>query len=440
MSAGAKAGPQESRGTDQEMLDQLQRQAFHYFLGEGNPENGLVRDKTQEGWPSSIAAVGLALAAYPVAVERGLLPREQARARTLATLSFFFGSPQSTAPDAIGYRGFYYHFLDMKTGRRVWNCELSTMDSALLIAAVLTAAAYFDEDEKTEAEIRHTADALYRRVDWEWATNGGPTMSHGWTPETGFLSCRWEGYNEALILYALALGSPTHSIPAASYGAWASTYEWKKIYGIELLYAGSLFIHQLSHVWIDFRGIQDDFMARFGLDYFENSRRATLVQREYAVQNPMAFEHYGRDCWGITASDGPGPATLRVGGRERQFFGYCARGAPFGPDDGTVSPWAVVTSLPFAPEIVLPTTRYFIEEVRLKDRQTYGFEASFNGTYPEKSDSEFGWVSPWIFGLNEGPVVLMIENVRTELVWRLMRTCRYLAEGLRRAGFRGGWL
>jgi hypothetical protein len=422
------------------MVDQLEREAFQYFVAEVNPENGLVRDKTQAGSPSSIAAVGLALTAYPVAVERGFLSREQARARTLTTLSFFFGSPQSSAPDATGYRGFYYHFLDMESGRRVWDCELSTMDSALFIAGALTAAAYFDEDEKTETEIRNTADALYRRVDWEWATNGGPTMSHGWTPETGFLACRWEGYSEALILYALALGSPTHPIPAQSYSAWASTYEWKKIYGVELLYAGALFIHQLSHVWIDFRGIQDDFMARYGLDYFENSRRATLVQQEYAVHNPNGFKHYGRDCWGITASDGPGPATFDVDGVERLFFGYCGRGAPFGQDDGTVSPWAVVTSLPFAPEIVLPTTRYFIDEVRLKDRHIYGFEASFNATYPEKSDSEFGWVSPWIFGLNQGPIILMIENVRTELVWRLMRTCRYLADGLRRAGFRGGWL
>lgn len=215
---------------------------------------------------------------------------------------------------------------------------------------------------------------------------------------------------------------------------------WRNIYGIDLFHAGPLFIHQLSHAWIDFRGIQDDFVRERGIDYFENSRRATLVQREYAIRNPGGFQHYGKNCWGITASDGPGPATLSVDGVERHFYGYLARGVPFGPDDGTVSPWAVVASLPFAPEIVLPTTRYFIEEIGLKQRHIYGFEASFNATYPERTDSEFGWVSPWIFGLNQGPMVMMIENVRNEMVWNLMRRCPYVADGLRRAGFRGGWL
>ena len=435
--AGAPAAP---GGTDQEMLDRLQKETFQYFLEEANPENGLVRDRTQPGSPASIAALGLALTAYPIGVERGYCTRAEAIARTLATLKFLRSSPQGRAADATGYRGFYYHFLDMETGRRVWNCELSTVDTALLIAGALAAAQYFDRDEETEAEIRKITDVLYRRIDWAWALNGGPTLTHGWRPETGFLPYRWEGYDEALILYILALGSATHPIPPECYRAWETTYAWKKIYKIELLYAGPLFTHQLSHVWIDFRGIQDDFMVEHGLDYFENSRRASLVQREYAIRNPKEFRHYGRDCWGLTASDGPGPATMTVDGVERQFYGYLARGAPFGPDDGTISPWAVVTSLPFTPELVLTTTRYFIEEVGLKERQTYGFEASFNGTYPEKSVSPFGWVSPWILGLNQGPMVAMIENAGTGLVWRLMRSSPYVVAGLRRAGFRGGWL
>jgi hypothetical protein len=426
--------------SDLEMLDMLQRETFAYFQAEGNPVNGLVRDKTEPGWPASIAVQGLAFTAYAVGVERGFWTREEAVERTLASLRFFRASPQGPEPDATGYHGFYYHFLDMETGRRVWRSELSTVDTGFLLAGALAAAAYFDRDDEKETEIRETADFLYRRVDWAWALNGGATLSHGWRPETGFLLYRWEGYDEALVLYALALGSPTHPIPPECYRAWGATYEWKTIYGHDLFYAGPLFIHQLSHAWIDFRGIQDDFVREHGLDYFENSRRATLVQQEHAIRNPGQFQHYGRDCWGITASDGPGPATLVVDGVERQFYGYLARGAPFGPDDGTISPWAVVTSLPFSPEIVLPTTRYFIEEIRLKDRQEYGFEASFNATYPEKTNSEFGWVSPWIFGLNQGPMVIMIENFRTEMIWKLMQGCRYLADGLRRAGFRGGWL
>jgi hypothetical protein len=422
------------------MLDLLQRETFSYFPAEVNPANGLVCDKTAPDFPSNIAVQGLAFAAYAVGVQRGFWTREEAVERTLVSLRFFRDSPQGPEPDATGYRGFYYHFLDMKTGRRVWNCELSTIDTAFLIAGALTASQFFVGENAKEAEIRQIADALYRRVDWAWALNGGPTLTHGWRPETGFLPYRWEGYDEALILYVLALGSPTHPIPQECYRAWGSTYEWKNIYGMECLYAGPLFVHQLSHAWIDFRGIQDDFVREHGIDYFENSRRATLVQREYAIRNPAGFKHYGASCWGITASDGPGPATLIVDGIERIFYGYIARGAPFGPDDGTISPWAVVASLPFAPEIVLPTTRYFIEEIRLKDRHAYGFEASFNATYPVKQDSEFGWVSPWIFGLNQGPIVMMIENVRNEMVWRLTRGCSYVADGLRGAGFRGGWL
>ena len=186
-------------------------------------------------------------------------------------------------------------------------------------------------------------------------------MTHGWKPESGFLQYRWEGYDEALVLYILGLGSPTYPLPTESYSAWASTYEWKQIHGQELLYGGSLFVHQYSHMWIDFRGIQDVFMRGKGSDYFENSRRATYVQQQYAVHNPLAFSGYGQYFWGLTASDGPGWTVRQVGGVERPFFDYVARGVPDGPDDGMIAPWAVVASLPFAPEIVLPTVLHFRE-------------------------------------------------------------------------------
>lgn len=424
---------------DDTMLDSLQRDTFEYFLHEDNPANGLIADKTRPGWPASIAAVGLALAAYPIGVERGFCTRDEATKKTLTALRFFRNSPQGTEADATGYKGFYYHFLDMKTGRRAWTCELSTIDSAFLLAGILTAAEYFSHALEAEQEIRRLAKELYARADWQWAQNGGATVTHGWKPETGFLPFRWEGYDEALLLYILGLGSPTHPLAAESYPAWASSYEWKNTYDTEFLYAGPLFIHQLSHVWMDCRGIQDDVMRQRGLDYFENSRRATYVQQQYAIHNPLGFEGYSENCWGITASDGPGFRTTKIKGVERRFFDYVARGAPFGPDDGTLAPWAVVASLPFAPEIVLRAIRYFLD-IHLRENNRYGFKATFNPTYPGQPGSKFGWISKWHYGLNQGPIVLMIENYRSGLLWRLMRACPYVVRGLQRAGFAGGWL
>ncbi len=419
------------------MLQHLQCASFDYFRNEVNLQNGLIADKTKPGSPSSIAAIGLGLSVYIVAVERGYLSRTEAVERTLTLLRFLASSPQGPEADATGYKGFYYHFLDMQTGRRAWQCELSTVDTAILMAGILTVASYFE----SEAEIRELADTLYRRVDWQWALNGGASICHGWKPESGFLPCRWDtGYSEAHILYLLALGSPTFPIAPNAYSEWISTFEWKEIYGIEHLYAGPLFIHQMSQIWLDFRGIHDDFNRTWGIDYFENSRRATYVQQQYAIANPMGFAHYHQYGWGFTASDGPGPAVLDVNGIQRVFFDYVARGAPFGPDDGTVSPWAVVASLPFAPEIVVGTIRHAIERFKLKGRSPYGFDASFNPTYPETARNPHGWVSPWIFGLNHGPMILMIENYQSELIWNTVRKCSYIAAGLLRAGFRGGWL
>lgn len=425
--------------TDSE-LESLQRDTFNYFLRWTNPENGLVLDKNAPDWPASIAATGFALAVYPVAVERGFISREAAVKVILTTLRFFWNSSQSSEPDSTGYRGFYYHFLDMHTGRRAWHSELSTVDSAILLAGVLTAGAYFGADTAEEGQVRAIADALYQRADWPWAQNGGATVTHGWTPESGFLRWRWQGYDEALVLYILGLGSPTHPLPESSYTAWASTYEWKHSYGYEYLYAGPLFTHQISHVWIDFRGIQDAFMRDRGIDYFENTRRATFVQQRYAIENPKQFEGYGKDCWGITASDGPGPANILAHGRQRQFFDYLARGVPDGPDDGTIAPWAVVASLPFAPEIVLPAIDYLVNKLDLKTGNSCGFKATFNPTYPDKHDNPHGWVSRWHYGINQGPINPMIENYRTGLLWRLMKSCPYVVNGLRRAGFSGGWL
>ena len=420
------------------MLDAIQRDALSYFLHETNRTNGLVIDKTCANWPASIAAVGVGLTSYPVGVERGLLPRAEAAERTLTTLRFFWRSKQGPEPDATGHKGFYYHFLDLQTGARARQCELSTVDSALLLAGMLTAAAYFDGDALAEREIRDLADRLYARVDWRWAQNGGATVTHGWKPESGFLPFRWEGFDEALLLYVLGLGSPTHPLSSDSYPAWASTYQWRTVYEIPFLYAGSLFTHQLSHVWIDFRGIQDAFMREHGIDYFENTRRATLAQQQHGIRNPGGFAHYGELCWGLTASDGPGEVTLTIDGIERQFFDYLARAVPDGPDDGTIAPWAVIASLPFAPEIVLPTVADF-RQWQVGGVHRYGFKATFNPTFPVPGIPN-GWVSPWHFGINEGPIVVMIDNYASGLVWQLLRGCPYIVAGLRAAGFTGGWL
>jgi hypothetical protein len=423
----------------EKLLTDLQSDAFNYFVREVNLDNGLVVDCTKGGWPSSIAAVGMALSAYPVGVERNFMSREEAIERTLRKLRFFAGSEQSTNADATGYKGFYYHFLDMQTGKRGWECEVSTIDSTFLFAGMLTAAAYFDRDSEEENEIRRLADELYRRADWQWATGGGATLSHGWRPESGFLKDRWDGYDEGLLADVLALGSPTFALPPESYDADVAAYEWKKIFDYEYLFAAPLFEHQFSHLWIDFRGIKDQFMRDHDSDYFENSRRATYAQREYAKRNPKGFKGYSEVCWGLTACEGPGPQELTVDGVERVFFDYVARGIPDGPDDGTLAPWAVVASLPFAPEIVLPTLEHF-NELEMGVDHPYGLEATFNPTFPDDKGRDCGWVSPWHFGINQGPIVLMIENYQTDLIWRLMRSCPYIVEGLRRAGFSGGWL
>ena len=180
-------------------------------------------------------------------------------------------------------------------------------------------------------------------------------------------------------------------------------------------------------------------MREKGIDYFENSRRATLVQQQYAMRNPGGWKHYGEYCWGITASDGPGPVSILVEGVKRKFFDYVGRGVPFCPDDGTIAPWAVAASLPFAPEIVLPTLRH-LTELHLREKNRYGFKATFNPTFPVKDGEPCGWVSQWHFGLNQGPIVLMIENYRNGFLWQLMRRCPYVIQGLRRAGFTNGWL
>jgi hypothetical protein len=422
---------------DDDLLDRFQRAAFDYFVEQFNSENGLVADTSRAEAPASIAVVGFALSCYPVGVERGWMARADAAARTLVTLRFFCDSRQSEQPDATGYKGFYYHFLDMKTGRRVWKSELSLIDTTLLLAGVLTASVYFNADTPEETEIRGRADAIYRRIDWQWARGGAATARQGWKPECGFLHYGWDGYDEATILYVLGLASPSHPLPSESFTAWTATYQWENIYGYEFLYAGPLFIHQFSHAWIDFDGIRDRFMRDKDSDYFASSRRAVDVQREYARRNPYEFSGYGEDCWGLTACDGPGFRKLKIDGKNRHFIGYGARGVPYGPDDGTIGPSAALASIPFAPELALRALRHFCAHYPDMFRCSR-MPGGFNPTLP--GDGPSGWISRDCFGLDQGIIVLMIENYRSGLIWQLMRRCPYIQTGLRRAGFTGGWL
>lgn len=430
-----------SQSQDNEMLSVLQRRTFTYFLKEMNGKTGLIADKTQPGSPASIAATGLGISCYIAGIERDLITRSEAIKRTLKVLKFLHTSHQGTEVDATGYNGFYYHFLDMQTGKRAWKSELSTIDTAILLAGVLTARYYYTGENKSEIEIRKYADELYDRVDWQWALNGKDSISHGWKPETGFLRARWNmKYSEAHLIYILALGSPTFPINPSTYKKWISTFEWKKLYDIEYIYAGPLFIHQMSQIWLDCKDIYDDYNREVGIDYFENSRRATQVQQLYAIENPLNFPHYGKNGWGITASEGPGPATRTVDGVKRKFYDYKARGVPFGPDDGTISPWAVVSSLPFLPKVILSTMRHAIGELDYDEHHDYGFDASYNLSFRDKKDKSKNWISEWQFGLNQGPIILMIENYKSGLIWNIFKRSPHIINGLQKAGFSGGWL
>jgi hypothetical protein len=439
----ACATPQTVHSRWDPFLDTLQHRTIAWFLHVTPASNGLTPDR----WPStshcSIAAVGFALTVYPIAVERGMLSRQESAKRVLTTLRFFFHAPQGPRSEGIsGYRGFFYHFLAVKDGTRAWSSELSTIDTALLMAGALFCQSYFDGDSKTEHAIRQVADSLYRRVDWTWSAQGRPGVMLGWTPERNAERSSWHGYNEAMILNILALGSPTHPVSAAVWEYWTSTYVWATYYGKDFVSFGPLFGHQFSHCWIDFRGIQDGYMRLKGIDYFENSRRATYSQRSYGADNPNAFEGYSENVWGITPCDGPGDTTFLIDGRKRSFLGYAGRGVSFdwSLDDGTIAPTGAGGSVAFAPEICIPCLK--VIRMRYGDRvfKKYGFIDAFNPTFVTDATGPEGWFDPDFLGIDQGPIAIMIENLRNGLVWSVMKRNPYVLAGLRRAGFSGGWL
>ncbi|MBN1825999.1 MAG: Tat pathway signal protein [Candidatus Eisenbacteria bacterium] len=431
-------------------LDTLEERTFLYFWETADPRTGLAPDRAPTRSFMSTAATGFALTAYPIGAERGYVTREAAAERVRTTLHFFLRAPRGTDPSACaGHRGFFYHFLDRETGCRFGEVELSTVDTALLLAGALFCRGYFDRDEPVEGEIRAATDSLYARVDWTWAQPRAPMIVHGWTPEAGFLPYDWRGYNEAMILYILALASPTHPVGADAYEAWLAGYRWGEFHGREQIGFAPLFGHQYTHVWIDFRGVQDRFTREKGIDYFENSRRAALSQRDYAVENPGGWIGYGELAWGLTACDGPVHGQWTIGGRERRFQTYWARGASFTEiqDDGTLCPSAAAASIAFAPDVVLPTLLAMRAEHGGRLFSDYGFLDSFNPTFVldvpvqhGRVHGAKGWYDTDYIGIDQGPILAMIENHRTGLVWSVMRRNPHILRGLRAAGFTGGWL
>lgn len=439
-------------------LDELERRSFQYFWDTADARTGLVPDRWPQPSFASVAAVGFGLSAYCIGAARGWVTREQARGRCLATLRFFHQAVQGPQAQGVsGYKGFFYHFLDIPSGHRHGRNELSTVDTALFLAGALHAQAFFTAADGAEREIRDLAQALYERVQWPWAQARGAAISHGWHPESGFIAYDWKGYNEALLVYLLALGSPTYPVGADAYEAWASTYpgSWGVAHdqahgqaqGQAHLRFASFFGHHFTHAWVDMQGLADAFLRSKGLDYFENTRRATLAQHAYALHNPEGWAGYGADLWGVTASDGPADVQRAFGGRMRQFRSYAGRGmgGAAAYDDGTIAPYGAGCSLPFAPELVLPGLEAMWRRPHATGR--YGFFAvnpSFSFADVALLHGRLvpgaGWVDTDFLGIEVGPLLLMLANHRDDQVWRVMRGQPWLLRGLQRAGFRGGWM
>jgi len=438
--------------TNEALLDSLQRTAFQYFWYQANPANGLIRDRSQWGSPCSIAAQGFGITAICIGIDHGWVTRETGRARIKLGLQTLWNGTQGSAAAGVnGYKGLFYHFLDINSGNRTWTCELSTIDTALLMAGVLDARQYFGTTDPEDMALCALADSLYQRVDWDFMRNGGPAIRMGWKPETGFNTFgNWIGYNEAMILYVIALGSDTHPCDPAACDGFRRGYRWGSFEGVEHLGFAPAFGHQFTQVWLDLRGLQDDFTRAHGIDYFENSRRASVAQRNYALANPGQWRGYGERLWGLSACDGPIWGDHVIDGRSRHFETYWARGASFTEvqDDGTICPDATAGAIAFAPDLVVPLLAAMRQDHGDRLFRQYGFVDALNPTFTRADvkvqhgwvDPEHGWYDVDYLGIGQGAIVTMIENWRTGLIWETLRDNPHIVRGLRRAGFSGGWL
>jgi len=394
--------------TDEELLDLIQRKAFEFFWNEADKETGLIKDRaknfgTDDYTVASIASTGFGLAGLAVGESRGWITHEQAYERALMTLRFFRDKMEHN-------HGFYYHFVDLKTGERMWESEISSIDTALFLAGALSIGSYFQN-----TEVQTIANELYRRVDFQWMlTDGGALpdellLSHGWKPETGFLPYRWDSYNELMILYQLAIGSPTHPIPASSWEAWArpmGTYAGYTTFAI-----GPLFTHQYSHIFIDFQNKRDNL----GYDYWSSSVNATKANRQFCIDKKGEYKTYSENVWGLTACDGPD--------------GYRAYGAPPGhiDQDGTVSPGAPAASIVFTPELSISALKHIYQTSGNQIWGRYGFSNAFN--------LDRDWYDKDVIGIDLGPILLMIENYRSGLIWEHFNKLPSIANAMKKVGF-----
>jgi hypothetical protein len=402
-------------------LDYVQQTSFDYFWYSANPANGLIPDRSPTSSACSIAAVGFGLTAIGIGVDHGWITRTQAVTRVLTTLNTFLNGPQGTnASGVIGYQGWFYHFLDMNTALRS-NSELSSIDTVLLLGGILYAKQYFNGTNADETSIRAAADAIFNGVNWTFFAQGTDQVAMGWQPGSGFSGFgNWVGYDEAMILYVLGLGTATNPLPATAWSKWTSGYIWGSVWGQTYVEFPSMYGHQYSHCWIDFRHIADTFMNSHNTTYFENARRAALSQVAYCSTAPHTA--YSSTVWGLTACDGPGFSP---------YAGYAFRGIPntliSAVDDGTIAPTAAGASMPFAPEYSVPTLQAFYTRFRFHIWTSYGFRDAFN--------IGAGWYDTDDLGIDEGPIVIMIENYRTQRVWQLFMQNAEVQRGLQRAGF-----
>lgn len=377
------------------LLDAVAHETFDYFWYEANPENGLIKDRSTPDSASSIAAVGFGLAAIPIGVDRGWITYEQGYERALTTLTTFAeGGVQ-------GEHGFFYHFVDMETGERVWSSEVSSIDSALFIAGALTAGQYF---EGTEVEA--LAQQLYEAMDWQWMMSNTNMVSMGWKPDIGFLSATWDHFDESMLLYVLAIGSPTHPVPPETWDRWERPVNTQE--GYIYLPAEPLFVYQYPLAFLDLEGMEDAYA-----NYFNNTRMACERNQAFSESNADTFATYQNGVWGISASDGP--------------RGYRAYGANGGNHDGTVAPYASIACLPFTPQAALDGMRAMLAEYGSKVWREYGFVSAINAAED--------WYSVEHIGIDQGDILLMIANYQDGFVWDLFSQIDAVQRALDAMGF-----
>ncbi len=378
---------------DVALVDAVAHETFDYFWYEANPANGLIKDRSTPDSPASIAAVGFGLAAIPVAVDRGWITYDQGYERVLTTLNTFANG------GVQGDHGFFYHFIDMETGERVWSSEISSINSALFIAGALTAGQYF-----TGTDVETLANQLYEQMDWQWMMSNGNMVSMGWKPDIGFLSSFWDHFDESMIIYALAIGSPTHPVPAAAWDNWKRPVNLSGEY--IYLTTDPLFVYQFPLIWLDLKNKEDAYA-----NYFNNTVRACQRNEEFSASQADNFATYQNGVWGISASDGPS--------------GYRAYGT--GSQDGTVAPYASIACLPFTPDASLAGMDAMLTQYGPLVWRDYGFVSAIN--------ADVEWFSTEHIGIDEGDILLMIANYQDNFVWNLFMQNEHIQKALTDMGF-----